>query len=147
MRVTGGVRFGRTLGSPIALEVANRDWENWTDRMAAFGEAPRDLVREVTPRPGMPTWWAPCAPNTDDAATSWSARAPGSTAARVAAAGVAREFLAALGVEVMSYVVSVGDAAMPEEDDGPERPPKHKPLDHRAFRRVRCPDARGDPSP
>ena len=38
--------------SPIALVVRNRDWENWTDRMAAFGEASSDLAREVTPRPG-----------------------------------------------------------------------------------------------
>ena len=50
VRVTGGVRFGRTLGSPIALEVANRDWENWTDRMAAFGEAPRVGVVLGQPR-------------------------------------------------------------------------------------------------
>ena len=37
---------------PSRLRWRNRDWENWTERMAAFGEAPRDLVREVTPRPG-----------------------------------------------------------------------------------------------
>ncbi len=43
VRVTSGVRFGRTIGSPISLTVVNRDWENWTGRMAAFGEAPKDL--------------------------------------------------------------------------------------------------------
>lgn len=52
VEVVSGVRFGRTLGTPIALVVRNRDWENWTDRMATFGEAPSDLAREVTPRPG-----------------------------------------------------------------------------------------------
>lgn len=73
------------------------------------------------------------------AATSWSARAPGRQRPRVAAAGVAREFLAALGVEVMSYVVSVGDAAMPEETmaDAAE----HKPLDIE-LSEMRCPDAK-----
>ena len=50
--ITSGVRFGRTLGTPIALTIQNRDWEHWTDRMAAFGDAPADLQREVTPRPG-----------------------------------------------------------------------------------------------
>ncbi len=127
VRVTSGIRFGRTIGSPIALEVANRDWENWTERMAAFGEAPRDLVREVTPRPGHADLVGALRTNTDDCRNILERASARETAARVAAAGVAREFLAALGVEVMSYVVSVGDAAMPEETmaDAAE----HKPLD------------------
>ena len=115
VRVTSGIRFGRTIGSPIALEVANRDWENWTGRMAAFGEAPRDLAREVTPRPGHADLVGALRTNTDDCRNILERASARETAARVAAAGVAREFLAALGVEVMSYVVSVGDAAMPEE--------------------------------
>ena len=52
VQVISGVRFGRTIGSPVAMLVANRDWANWTDRMAPFGEPSLDLVREVTPRPG-----------------------------------------------------------------------------------------------
>ena len=121
VRVTSGIRFGRTIGSPIALEVANRDWENWTDRMAAFGEAPRDLVREVTPRPGHADLVGALRTNTDDCRNILERASARETAARVAAAGVAREFLAALGVEVMSYVVSVGDAAMPEEKKAIDR--------------------------
>ena len=139
VRVTSGIRFGRTIGSPIALEVANRDWENWTDRMAAFGEAPRDLVREVTPRPGHADLVGALRTNTDDCRNILERASARETAARVAAAGVAREFLAALGVEVMSYVVSVGDAAMPEETmaDAAE----HKPLDIE-LSEMRCPDAK-----
>ena len=52
VRIVSGVRFGRTIGSPITLVVENRDWANWTDRMAVFGDAPLDLHRETTPRPG-----------------------------------------------------------------------------------------------
>ena len=150
VRVTGGVRFGRTLGSPIALEVANRDWENWTERMAAFGEAPRDLVREVTPRPGHADLVGALRTNTDDCRNILERASARETAARVAAAGVAREFLAALGVEVMSYVVSVGDAAMPEEtmgdvelceDDALLAAPDYKPLDIE-LSEMRCPDAK-----
>ena len=139
VRVTSGIRFGRTIGSPIALEVANRDWENWTERMAAFGEAPRDLVREVTPRPGHADLVGALRTNTDDCRNILERASARETAARVAAAGVAREFLAALGVEVMSYVVSVGDAAMPEETmaDAAE----HKPLDIE-LSEMRCPDAK-----
>lgn len=52
VEVTSGVRFGRTLGTPVTLTIRNRDWEHWACRMAAFGDAPFDLVREVRPRPG-----------------------------------------------------------------------------------------------
>ena len=50
--VVSGVRFGKTIGTPVAFVVENRDWRNWTDRMAVFGNAPANLKRETTPRPG-----------------------------------------------------------------------------------------------
>ena len=112
VQVTSGVRFGRTIGSPIALTVANRDWENWTDRMAPFGSAPADLVREVCPRPGHADLVGVLRTNTDDCRNILERASARETAARVAAAGIAREFLAELGVHVMSYVVTVADASM-----------------------------------
>lgn len=135
--VTSGIRFGRTIGSPIALTVANRDWENWTGRMAAFGSAPGDLVREVTPRPGHADLVGALRTNTDDCRNILERASARETAARVAAAGIAREFLAELGVDVMSYVVSVGDVAMASETmaDAAE----HKPLDIE-LSEMRCPD-------
>ncbi|MEC4175805.1 chorismate synthase [Adlercreutzia sp. R7] len=137
--VTSGVRFGRTIGSPIALTVANRDWENWTCRMAAFGNAPSDLVREVTPRPGHADLVGALRTNTDDCRNILERASARETAARVAAAGIAREFLAELGVDIMSYVVSVGDVSMAEESmaDAAE----HKPLDIE-LSEMRCPDAK-----
>ncbi|MEC4183835.1 chorismate synthase [Adlercreutzia sp. R21] len=139
VRVTSGVRFGRTIGSPIALTVANRDWENWTCRMAAFGSAPSDLVREVTPRPGHADLVGALRTNTDDCRNILERASARETAARVAAAGIAREFLAELGVDIMSYVVSVGDVSMAEESmaDAAE----HKPLDIE-LSEMRCPDAK-----
>ncbi|WP_302963320.1 chorismate synthase [uncultured Adlercreutzia sp.] len=139
VRVTSGIRFGRTIGSPIALTVRNRDWENWTERMAAFGSAPSDLVREVTPRPGHADLVGALRTNTDDCRNILERASARETAARVAAAGIAREFLAELGVDIMSYVVSVGDAAMAEESmaDAAE----HKPLDIE-LSEMRCPDAK-----
>ena len=137
--VTSGIRFGRTIGSPIALTVANRDWENWTDRMAPFGQPPADLKREVTPRPGHADLVGALRTNTDDCRNILERASARETAARVAAAGIAREFLAELGVDVMSYVVSVGDVAMAPETmaDAAE----HKPLDIE-LSEMRCPDAR-----
>lgn len=139
VQVTSGVRFGRTIGSPIALTVANRDWENWIERMAPFGSAPSDLVREVTPRPGHADLVGALRTNTDDCRNILERASARETAARVAAAGIAREFLAELGVEIVSYVVSVGKASMAPETmaDAAE----HKPLDIE-LSEMRCPDAK-----
>ncbi len=116
VQVTSGVRFGKTLGTPVTLTVANRDWQNWTDCMAVFGEAPADLVREVTPRPGHADLVGALKTNVDDCRNILERASARETAARVAAAGVAREFLAELGVEVYSYVTSIGDVRLPEDD-------------------------------
>ena len=140
VRVTSGVRFGRTIGSPVALTVANRDWENWTDRMAAFGDTPSDLVREVCPRPGHADLVGALKTNTDDCRNILERASARETAARVAAAGIAREFLAELGVEVFSYVASIGDVSL-DEDDPMLAAPDYKPLDIE-LSEMRCPDAK-----
>ena len=140
VEVVSGVRFGRTLGTPIALVVRNRDWENWTDRMAAFGEASSDLAREVTPRPGHADLVGALKTDTSDCRNILERASARETAARVAAAGIAREFLADLGVEVFSYVTSIGSASF-KEDDALMNAPDYKPLAIET-REVRCPDER-----
>lgn len=137
-QVLSGIRFGRTIGSPVALLVRNRDWENWTDRMAPFGEAPAGLVREVTPRPGHADLVGALKMNTDDCRNILERSSARTTAPRVAAAGIAREFLADLGVEVVSYVTSIGSAAMREEDPCAAAA-TYAPLDIETSE-VRCPD-------
>ena len=112
--VTSGVRFGRTTGAPVSITVQNRDWENWHERMAHFGRPPADLHREVTPRPGHADLVGVLRTNQDDCRNILERSSARETAARVAAAGIAKEFLAELGVEVYSYVTSVGDVALPE---------------------------------
>lgn len=137
VRVTSGIRFGRTLGTPISLVVENRDWKNWTDRMAAFGPAPESLVREVSPRPGHADLVGAMKTNTDDCRNILERASARETAARVAASGIAREFLAELGVEVFSYVTSVGDVSM-EEDDPMTAATQYAPLDIE-LSEMRCP--------
>lgn len=137
--IASGVRFGMTMGSPITLVVRNRDWENWSERMAAFGNPPADLVREVTPRPGHADLVGALKTNTDDCRNILERASARETAARVAACSIAREFLGDLGVEVMSYVVSVGDVVMPE-DDPMAAATTYSPLDIE-FSEMRCPDA------
>ncbi len=139
VHVTSGLRFGKTIGSPIALTIENKDWKNWTERMAPFGEEPEELVREVTPRPGHADLVGALKTNTDDCRNILERSSARETAARVAAAGIAREFLADVGVEVFSYVTSIGGVAL-EEDDPMKAAPDYKPLEIE-LSPVRCPDA------
>ncbi|MBE6473932.1 MAG: chorismate synthase [Coriobacteriaceae bacterium] len=138
VRITSGVRFGKTLGSPITLVVENHDWENWTERMSVFGEPPVDLKRETTPRPGHADLVGALKTDTDDCRDILERASARETAARVAAAGIARELLADLGVEVFSYVTSIGSAKMHEKDPMLEAP-DYKPLEIE-ISDVRCPN-------
>lgn len=135
--VTSGVRFGHTIGSPVTLSVANRDWSNWTERMSVFGEPPQDLVREVTPRPGHADLLGVLKNDMDDCRNILERSSARETTMRVAAAGIAREFLAELGVEIYSYVVSIGDEIM-EEEDPMAAATTYTPLDIE-MSEVRCP--------
>ena len=138
VRIVSGVRFGRTIGSPIALAVENRDWQNWTDRMAVFGERPADLLRETTPRPGHADLTGVLKIDSDDCRDVLERASARETAARVAAAGIARELLADLGVDIFSYVTSIGRAKMAESDPMLDAP-DYKPLEIE-ISDVRCPD-------
>lgn len=138
VQVLSGVRFGKTLGSPVCLSIKNDDWENWTARMAVFGDAPTDLVREVTPRPGHADLLGVLKNDQTDCRNILERSSARETAIRVAASGIAREFLAEVGVEVYSYVVSVGGVGMTEED------PMRDAADYRPLAiemsELRCPD-------
>ena len=138
VQITSGVRFGMTLGSPIALTVVNRDWQNWTDRMAVFGDVPQDLVREVTPRPGHADLLGILKNDFNDCRNVLERSSARETTMRVAAAGIAREFLAEVGVEIYSYVTSIGSASMQERNPMQDAL-YYSPLDIE-MSEVRCPD-------
>lgn len=138
VQITSGVRFGMTLGSPITLTVVNRDWQNWTDRMAVFGDVPQDLVREVTPRPGHADLLGILKNDFDDCRNVLERSSARETTMRVAAAGIAREFLAEVGVEIYSYVTSIGSASMQERNPIQDAL-YYSPLDIE-MSEVRCPD-------
>src|SRR3954447_24749282 len=114
--VTGGVRHGRTLGGPVALQVANRDYANWEERMS-----PWPVAEEVTevhlPRPGhadLVGTWKYRLSDVRDVLERASAR---ETAARVAGGALAKAFLRALGVEVRSHVVQIGSVRAPAREE------------------------------
>jgi chorismate synthase len=108
VRVTSGVRFGKTLGSPIALTIENRDWANWTDRMAQFAEPDVPVPPITMPRPGHADLAGMVKYETADLRDILERASARETAARVAAGAVARALLEALGVQVFSHVLSIG---------------------------------------
>ena len=115
----GGVRFGRSLGSPISLGIRNLDHENWSEAMRPEGPHPGDeRARVVTrPRPGHADLAGSLKYGTHDARDVLERASARETAARTAAGAVARCFLRPAGIEVTSRTVAVGDARAPELRD------------------------------
>ena len=113
--VTAGVRHGRTLGGPIALQVANRDFANWEERMNPW-PVEADVAEVHLPRPGhadLVGTWKYRFTDVRNVLERASAR---ETAARVAGGALAKAFLRALGVEVRSHVVQIGSVAAAERE-------------------------------
>ncbi|NTU71092.1 MAG: chorismate synthase [Coriobacteriia bacterium] len=132
--ILSGVRFGKTIGSPVALAVANRDFENWLDVMSTSGVRP-DGIRETHPRPGHADLAGVLKIGSDDARDILERASARETAARVAAGGVAKALLSAMGVSVRSYVEAIGGVVMPLVDDPSTVDPEV--VESSA---VRCPD-------
>ncbi|TFG45256.1 MAG: chorismate synthase, partial [Gemmatimonadales bacterium] len=104
-----GIRRGETLGSPIAMQIANRDWANWQDVMAPEGKPGEPRRRQVTrPRPGHADLVGVLKYDRDDARDILERASARETAARVAAGALARRLLQEFGVEVGSHVISLG---------------------------------------
>jgi chorismate synthase len=106
LTLIGGVRHGRTLGSPIAIEIANTEWPKWEQEMSpAPGATGKPLTQ---PRPGhadLPGMQKYGFGDARDVLERASAR---ETAARVAAGAVAKAFLAELGIGIVSHIVQMG---------------------------------------
>ena len=107
--VLSGLRFTRTLGSPLTLRIVNRDFANWTDRMATEGEAPDELEAVTRPRPGHADLAGAQKYNLADVRDVLERASARETAARVAVGAVAKALLAAFGIQVYSQVVSIGE--------------------------------------
>jgi chorismate synthase len=116
VEIRSGVRHGRTLGSPVAVLVANRDYANWAERMNPWPVNAE--VEEVhTPRPGHADLAGALKFGHDDVRNVLERASARETAARVAAGALAKELLRAFGVEVFSHVVQIGSVSAPERDD------------------------------
>jgi chorismate synthase len=116
VEVRSGIRHGRTLGSPIALLVANRDYSNWEERMNPW-PVEAEVAESHLPRPGHADLVGAQKFGHSDVRNVLERASARETAARVAAGALAKEFLGALGVSVHSHVLRIASVAAPERDD------------------------------
>ncbi|MGI8491984.1 MAG: chorismate synthase [Acidimicrobiales bacterium] len=109
LTLLAGVRHGRTLGSPVAIEIANTEWPKWTEEMSpAPGRSARPLTK---PRPGHADLAGMQKYGLVDARDVLERASARETAARVAGGAVAKALLAELGISVISHVVALGPIA------------------------------------
>jgi chorismate synthase len=120
--LSGGIRHGRTMGGPIAIQIGNTEWPKWTEVMAADPVDPEVLAGQARnapltrPRPGHADLAGMQKYGFDDARQVLDRASARETAARVALGEVARRFLKqALGVDIVSHVTSIGGARTPAE--------------------------------
>jgi chorismate synthase len=122
--VIAGVRLGETLGSPIALVVWNRDWENWQTAMAAGPPAAdaddRALRRVHLPRPGHADLVGVLKYDRDDARDILERASARETTSRVAAGAIAKRLLAEFGVTIGSHIVMLGGIEARTPDSLPD---------------------------
>ena len=123
VRLLTGVRFGETLGSPVAIEIANTEWPKWTEVMSA-DPLDHDLPREgrnaplSRPRPGHADLTGMRKYGFDDARPVLERSSARETASRVALGAVAARFLEqAFSIRTVSHVISIGGAGVEDADD------------------------------
>lgn len=114
--ILGGVRHGRTLGSPISVQIGNSEWPKWEEEMSP---APGTTTKPLTqPRPGHADLTGMQKYGFDDARNVLERASARETAARVAAGSIAKVLLRSIGVEILSHVIQMG----PARSISPRRP-------------------------
>lgn len=134
LEIIGGVRHGRTLGSPVAVLIRNTEWPRWQEDMSPHpGEPTRTLT---APRPGHADLVGMQKYDTEDARDILERASARETAARTVVGYLSKAILAAVGVEVLSHVVAIGDVEVPDAE--PPVPGDLAAIDEDP---VRCADA------
>src|SRR5437870_2233122 len=114
IEIVAGVRHSKTIGSPIAIIIRNKDWKNWTEALPvediAGGEDKRKPV--TRPRPGHADLAGAIKYNFEDARYILERASARETTARVAVGALAKAFLGELGISVLSHVIAVGGARL-----------------------------------
>ncbi len=122
LEIMGGIRHGRTLGSPVAVIIRNTEWPRWKEEMSPDPGTPKRLM--TTPRPGHADLVGMMKYDTKDARNILERASARETAARTVVGYLAKQILASIGVTVVSHVVAIGQAIskseqLPTLDDQP----------------------------
>lgn len=113
--ILSGVRHGITIGSPISVEIANRDWKNWQESLPVGYGDPEKHKRVGSPRPGHADLAGALKYNFPEARYILERASARESAARVCIGAIAKLFLRELGIEVLSHVVTTGSASIANE--------------------------------
>jgi chorismate synthase len=110
-QVRSGIRWGETIGAPVALGIENRDWKNWTKKMSAVPEDRDDKIAVTKPRPGHADLNGALKYDRKDIRDILERASARETVARTAVGSFAKQLLAPFGVRVMGYIRSIGSVA------------------------------------
>ncbi len=110
--IVSGVRHGQTIGSPVAILLENKDWKNWEESLPVGAGDPAKHKAVTSPRPGHADLAGALKFNFPEARYVLERASARESAARVAVGALAKLFLQALGANVLSHVLSVGNAAV-----------------------------------
>jgi chorismate synthase len=111
--ILSGVRHGKTIGSPVAIQIENRDWKNWTEVLPVGAGDPEKHKAVASPRPGHADLAGSLKYDFPDARYVLERASARESTARVAAGAMAKLLLKSLGIEVGSHVVRVGRVDLP----------------------------------
>lgn len=114
-RILSGIRHGITIGSPISIQLENRDWKNWQESLPVQAGDQTKHKRVASPRPGHADLAGALKYNFPEARYVLERASARESAARVAIGAIAKTFLNTLGIEVLSHVVAVGAVGLNEE--------------------------------
>ncbi len=116
--ILSGVRWGKTMGSPLSLLIENRDWKNWQEGMSPDVVHEGSIPPVTRPRPGHADLAGAVKYGQKDVRNILERSSARETAMRVAVGAVAKRFLAEFGITIGSYVIRIGNAVMQRPDYG-----------------------------
>jgi len=112
--ILSGVRWGKTIGSPISLSIENKDWKNWIEGMSPYQDAKGSIPPVTKPRPGHADLSGAIKYHCHDIRDILERSSARETAMRVALGAIAKKFLSGFGIHVGSYVVQIGKIRIKE---------------------------------
>ena len=115
VQILSGVRWGKTLGSPIALLIENRDWKNWQEGMSPEGIHEGCIAPVTRPRPGHADLGGALKYNQKDIRNILERSSARETAMKVALGAIAKKFLSAFSIHIGSYVTQIGGIRVSDE--------------------------------